>query len=613
MENTHTGLRLAPLFLFVISLFYSLQSALAASPSSLSIIPVDPATVKNMLERPLQRNFVPGQIIVKMKPSAALLSPNTMTAMGFDPKMTPTSGEREFIFHITAATMEGVATAVAMDKTSAAVKTMQERPDVEYAQLNYIFQIQLTPNDQQYPMQWHYFDRGNGANQSPGGISLPTRWDLGTGDNSVVVAVIDTGILPNHEDIIGSPNLIPGYDMISDTFIANDGNGRDSDPTDPGDAFAANECGPGSPARGSSWHGTHVAGTVGVGRTNNNIGIAGVNWKVSVQPVRVLGKCGGTSADINDAIRWAAGLSVGGVPTNSTPAKVINMSLGGLGACSSAPATQSAINDAVNAGTTVVVAAGNSAENAANHQPASCNNVITVAASDYRGHLVSRYSNFGSTVEIMAPGGDVARDDNGDGSPDGVLSMVNGGYSFYNGTSMAAPHVAGVAALLLADNPNRTPAQITALIQANAIPRSTVECPQPCGAGLLNANFSPGQQLLNVTPANLNLNIGDSSTITATLTQGGQPLAGEAVSFTSNETQTVGIISSDSVTNSSGIAIATVEGVAAGITTIKVTAQNNQRAVSVEVKAPSVPALSTWSILFLVAIILLFTPRWKRT
>jgi hypothetical protein len=205
--------------------------------------------------------------------------------------------------------------------------------------------------------------------------------------------------------------------------------------------------------------------------------------------VRVLGKCGGTTSDIDDAIRWAAGLPVPGVPTNPDPAKVINMSLGGDIPCSDSPSTQSAINDAVAAGVTVVVAAGNSADDAANHMPASCDNVITVAASDYRGHLVTRYSNFGDTVEIMAPGGDIRRDDDGDGNKDGVLSMIDGGYALYNGTSMAAPHVSGVAALLLADDSSLTPAQVLAEIQKNALPRNSTECPKPCGKGLLNAYF----------------------------------------------------------------------------------------------------------------------------
>ena len=277
--------------------------------------------------------------------------------------------------------------------------------------------------------------------------------------------------------------------MISDTFIANDGDGRDANPTDPGDATVANECSRAHRPSEDSWHGTHVAGTVGVGNTDNSAGVAGANWQVTVVPVRVLGKCGGTISDINDAIRWAAGLPVPGVPANPDPAKVINMSLGGDGACSASPSTQSAINDAVAAGVTVVVAAGNNAADAANDMPASCDNVITVAASDYRGQLVTRYSNFGNTVEIMAPGGDVKRDDDGDGNPDGVLSMIDGGYAFYNGTSMAAPHVSGVAALLLAADPSLTPAQVLTTIQNNALPRSSTECPKPCGKGLLNAYF----------------------------------------------------------------------------------------------------------------------------
>jgi serine protease len=371
------------------------------------------------------------------------------------------------------------------------VKQLSARPDVEYAQPAWILRRVATPGDPRYGEQWHYFNNGSGAGESPGGINLPKAWDTGTGNPAVVVAVIDTGILPNHPDITGSPNLGAGYDMITDVFTANDGNGRDSDPTDPGDAVAANECGPGAPAERDSWHGTHVAGTVGVGNTNNSTGVAGVNWMANVLPVRVLGKCGGSIVDINDAIRWAAGLPVPGVPANATPAKVINMSLGGPVPCSASPSTQSAINDAVAAGTTVVVAAGNSATDAAGDLPAGCDNVITVAASDARGHLVGRYSNFGATVEIMAPGGDVVRDDTGDGNPDGVLSMIKGGYAYYNGTSMAAPHVAGVAALLLAQDASRSPADILSLIQANALPRSTTQCPKPCGAGLLNAHF-PG-------------------------------------------------------------------------------------------------------------------------
>jgi hypothetical protein len=153
------------------------------------------------------------------------------------------------------------------------------------------------------------------------------------------------------------------------------------------------------------------------------------------------------------------------------------------------------------------VAAGNDAVDASQVFPASCNNVITVAASDARGYLVTRYSNFGPAVEIMAPGGDVLRDDDGDGNNDGVLSMVRGGYARYNGTSMAAPHVAGVAALWLAQTPGLTPAQLLAELQRNALPRTSTQCPKPCGAGLLSA-LRGEPSTLRVVNLNLGLNLG---------------------------------------------------------------------------------------------------------
>ena len=470
----------------VLLLIFGQQVTHAQAPS------LSPADVQALLERRLTQEFVPDQVIVKMKPVAGVvqaLGVQTLAATGLRGAPQQTSGG-ELVYQFAPATRFRLQSMEAMrNEVLDVVKQLNARPDVEYAQPAWILHRVATPGDSRYGEQWHYFNHGNGAGESPGGINLPKAWDTVTGSPAVAVAVIDTGILPSHPDITGSPNLGAGYDMITDVFTANDGNGRDSDPTDPGDAVAANECGPGEPADPDSWHGTHVAGTVGVGNTNNPTGVAGVNWMVNVLPVRVLGKCGGSIVDINDGIRWAAGLPVPGVPANATPAKVINMSLGGRVPCTASPSTQSAINDAVAAGATIVVAAGNSAIDAAGELPASCDNVITVAASDARGHLVERYSNFGASVEIMAPGGDVLRNDTGDGNPDGVLSMVKGGYAYYNGTSMAAPHVAGVAALLLAQDASRSPADILSLIQANALPRSAAQCPKPCGVGLLNAHF----------------------------------------------------------------------------------------------------------------------------
>ncbi|MDZ7656133.1 MAG: S8 family peptidase [Sulfurimicrobium sp.] len=316
-------------------------------------------------------------------------------------------------------------------------------PDIELVEPDYLQQATLVPNDTYYSLQWHYFD-------PVGGINLPTAWDKATGSASIVVAVVDTGYRP-HADL--ATKMLPGYDFVSDAWMGNDGNGRDSDAMDPGDWAAANECYTGSPAYNSSWHGTHVAGTIGAA-TNNGSGVAGVNWQSKILPVRVLGKCGGYTSDIVDGMRWAAGLAVSGVPANTTPAKVINLSLGGAHSCSTTE--QSAIDAITAAGTVVVVAAGNSNTNASGFSPASCNNVISVAAINQQGKR-AYYSNYGSIVKIAAPGGDYTVDSM-------ILSTLNSGttvpgadtYAYYQGTSMAAPHVSGAAALILASNATLT-------------------------------------------------------------------------------------------------------------------------------------------------------------
>ena len=195
-----------------------------------------------------------------------------------------------------------------------------------------------------------------------------------------------------------------GYDFITDTAISNDGDGRDSDASDPGDAIAAGECGNGKPlqARTSSWHGTHVAGTIAA-KTNNGLGVAGVAFNAKVLPLRVLGKCGGYTSDIADAITWASGGTVAGVPANANKARVINMSLGGTGACDTT--TQTAINGARSRGTVVIVAAGNDNMNVSNASPANCSGVVAIAATDKAGGRAS-YSNYGTLIDVAAPGGD---------------------------------------------------------------------------------------------------------------------------------------------------------------------------------------------------------------
>ena len=250
----------------------------------------------------------------------------------------------------------------------------------------------------------------------------------------------------------------------------------------------------GCQVRNSSWHGTHVAGTIGA-NGNNASGVTGINWQSKIQHVRVLGKCGGYSSDIADGIRWAAGLTVSGVPANATPARVINMSLGGSGACTTT--YNNAISAATGAGTVVVVAAGNSNANAANYSPASCNNVITVASTGKAGNR-AYYSNFGSTVEIAAPGGDKNADAN-----DTILSTLNTGttspvadsYVKYQGTSMATPHVVGMVSLMFSVNPSLTPAQVTQILQSTvtAFPAGSTCTTTTCGPGIINAAAAVAQ------------------------------------------------------------------------------------------------------------------------
>jgi serine protease len=358
----------------------------------------------------------------------------------------------------------------------------EDRADVVTAEPDRIRTIDRTPNDPGYGNQWHY----RTPTSTVFGANLPPAWDLTTGSPSVTVAVLDTGKL-DHVDLQGQ--YLPGYDFISSSSIGNDGNARDSNPNDPGDWITSTEAASGFFAgcqvRNSSWHGTHVAGTIAA-RTDNNLGVAGVAWNAKILPVRVLGKCGGYDSDIIDGLRWAAGLTVSGVPTNSYPAKVLNLSLGGSGACSTS--WQNAINAVTAAGSTVVISAGNSNLNASNASPGNCNGVITVAASGSTGSKAS-YSNFGSTVEITAPGGDSV----GSG---GVLSTLNtgtqgpvaDGYAYYQGTSMAAPHVAGAAALVLSLRPGTTPPQMLTYLQqgARAFPAGSSCTTSICGVGLLD-------------------------------------------------------------------------------------------------------------------------------
>lgn len=554
----------------------------------------------------------PGQVIVKFKEGADPMSTPQLEAMGVGEAQLKRTSGGEMIFTIGDDFTTAAAFEEATQSAADLAKRLNEREDVEYAQPNFIVEIAAAPSDPGFSQQWHYFNNGSGSGQAPGGINLPDAWDQTQGDSDIVVAVIDTGILPDHPDIAGSPNQLGGYDMITSTFTSQDGDGRDPDPTDEGDAVAAGECPPLfiNPPRGDSWHGTHVAGTVGVVKSDNGAGVAGVSWQGGVVSVRVLGKCGGNIGDINDAIRWAAGMPVPGVPDNPNPAKVINMSLGAGIPCSNSPSTQAAITDAVSMGVSVVVAAGNDAMDAANAMPASCDGVITVAAADRKGELVTRYSNFGASVDILAPGGDTQGDASG-----GVLSTVKGGYAFFNGTSMASPHVAGVAALMLAKDDSLTPQQIETQLKDSAMPRSSAQCPEPCGAGLLDAAAAigggngNGQQVLSA-PNDLKMKNGDSEILTVNLADGSGGVSGEIVSFSSADTSIITVSPATATTDAAGNATTTLTALAKGSAEITVAATGSAATVPVSIDVAVVPLFSgLLMVLLLAALAAVFVRR----
>lgn len=363
--------------------------------------------------------------------------------------------------------------------SQAFVSSLASDPNVEYVQPDIVMtalDVPSTPNDTYFSKQW---DLGPTSSY---GMNATAAWSQATGQG-VTVAVIDTGIV-NHPDL--NNQAVQGYDFISDASRARDDDGRDSNPQDQGDWQSAYAC-PGTPrTEDSSWHGSHVAGTIAA-QTNNGTGTAGIAPNAKVEPVRVLGLCGGSSSDIVDGITWASGGHVNGVPDNANPAKVINMSLGGD--ASYCPSYyQDAIDAATERGSIIVVAAGNEDSDASGDTPANCDNVITVGSTGDKGAR-AYYSNYGSTVEVSAPGGDMK-------SGEGILSTVDSGtttpagadYGDMQGTSQATPHVAGTVALMAQLNPSLTAAEATKILQDTSYPLASCDTGAgTCGAGIIDA------------------------------------------------------------------------------------------------------------------------------
>lgn len=378
------------------------------------------------------------------------------------------------------------------------VRELKANPAVERADIDRMYQRMvdvapsMTPTDPNYAQyQWNFFNQ-------TAGVRAPQAWDLSQGEG-VVVAVIDTGITQGNPDL--QNNVIPGYDMISDKRVSRrDTDGRAPGGWDIGDWVEANYCtgwatGGSHAADVSSWHGSHVSGTIAQ-ETNNGRGLAGLAYKAKVMPIRVLGSCGGFGSDIADGIVWAAGGEVPGLPLNTNPAEVINMSLGSVSPSTCPTEYQEAIDLANSKGAIVVVAAGNDNANAASYTMSSCNNVISVGATGITGAR-AYYSNYGARVDLSAPGGGGSVD----GNPNGYIwQVMNGGekgpepsnwiLGGMGGTSMASPHVAAAVAMVqsVVDTP-LTLNQMRDLLKKTATPFPVaIPASTPIGAGILNIN-----------------------------------------------------------------------------------------------------------------------------
>ncbi len=406
------------------------------------------------------------------------------------------------------------------------IRALRNQSGIEIAEPNYIRKtFSTTPDDPYYTYQWHYPL-----------INLPEAWDITTGSSDVVVAVVDTGVLLDHPDLEGQ--LVDGYDFISSTDISLDGDGIDDNPDDPGDQDGV--------SGSSSFHGTHVAGTIAA-LTNNTAdgeegGVAGIAWNIKVMPLRALGCGGGTTYDIMEAVKYAAGLdNVSGI-TLDDPVDVINMSLGGE---SATEYEREIYAEARAQGVIIVAAAGNEGSDTKMY-PAAYDNVVSVSAVNIDKAIAS-YSSYGETIDVSAPGGS-STDINGDGYTDGILSTMGDdsgdsiemGYAFSIGTSMAAPHVSGVVALMKSIYADMTPDIFDTLLAAEYLTQDIGNTGRDdsFGYGLIDAykavliaqegGSGDIPAVVSVSPANLNILVSSesskqSTTVTVKNSGGGDP------------------------------------------------------------------------------------------
>ncbi|EDN68942.1 serine protease [Beggiatoa sp. PS] len=503
--------------------FIQVQAHLGASNYVLSIGQNFSTTSHGMR---LSDGFATNQAIVQFSSENMLQAQTTLNALNMQTESTDTSRRMLFTMnpnqrHSLANSAMTFATPDLRVKyeTLMAIKALRQQADIVEASPNYQLQAFRTPNDELYRYQWNYRL-----------MNLPQAWDTTIGDSSVIVAVIDTGVLLDHPDLRGQ--LVGGYDFIGDPKIEVDGSGGiDANPNDPGDQF------PG----GSTFHGTHVSGTIAA-QTNNNEGVAGVSWLTKIMPLRTLGRGGmGFDYDIEQAMRYSARLPNDSGTVPARRADIINVSLGGPAI---SPNFQQVINEVRNAGVIVVAASGN--ENTDQQMfPASLAGVISVGAVNIYGQR-SSYSNYGPTLDVMAPGGDSTPDVNGDGMPDGIISTMGNdqptaqsgleyAYRSLEGTSMASPHVAGVVSLMKAVNLNLTPQDVDNLLNSGKITDDLGRNGRDdeFGYGLINAKKAvlaaaelsggislPAAPLLLVSPQSLNFGLSQTRA-TIKLSNGG--------------------------------------------------------------------------------------------
>jgi serine protease len=465
---------------------------------------------------------------------------------------------------------------------------------VEYAEPDMRRYPHALPDDPLYTGQWYLQSRGD----APAAIDAEHAWDTTKGGAGVVIAVLDTGVLYNHPDLkraAAGGRLLPGYDFVSDPPTANDGGGRDPNPTDPGDWVTGAEANTaafaGCDVSSSSWHGTRVSGIIAA-RTNDSEGVAGVTWSPWILPVRVLGKCGGRDSDILAAMLWAAGIHVDGVPDNPYPAKVENMSLGSAGGFACPQSYRDVIAQVMARGTLVVVSAGN--EGGPVDVPANCAGAAGVAGLRHAGTKVG-YSSLGPEVAVAAPAGNCVNTAPGSACLFSIDTTTNlgsttaGAFDYTNqldanfGTSFSAPIVSGIVGLMASVNGNLRSADLLARLREGAIrpfPVSTdttvpvchvptgkndiqnLECScttSVCGAGMANAPGAVAAALRPIAAVAVPVSVSAGQKVTLSA-DGSRAACGRTIA-------TYTWSSADGVSSTNGT-VTTVDAPASGSTTV---------------------------------------------